>query len=64
MLYPIGKKTTTQQMTMNWNIKLDTENLTGGLAARPAYRTGKHALLTGMCFNFLFHRTKILKYYC
>ncbi|MEI6435442.1 MAG: hypothetical protein WCP32_11400 [Bacteroidota bacterium] len=29
-----GKKTTTQQMTMKWNIKIDPENLTNGLIPR------------------------------
>lgn len=52
-----GKKTTTRQMTMKLNIKLDRENRNDGL-------TSRHSLPTLLCFNFLSHRTKILKFYC
>jgi hypothetical protein len=49
-----GKKIKTQQMTIKWNIKLDTENLTGGLVVR-------HQLPT-RCFNwFEFSKPDIIK---
>ena len=42
-------------MTMNWNIKLEMNNLISGLIT-------KHSLIARMCFNFLPYFTKTLKY--
>jgi hypothetical protein len=41
---------------MKWNIKLETINLTGGLAAR-------YFLSSRLCFNFFSHHLKIMKFY-